>query len=148
MRPFVGQVWKECLLLHLVRHSGRSSIHVRRNRNLRPVDFKRGQEPSQRFVCRSNDARMESVACCQGDAIESFSFEGFHDVLNGLCSTCNNGHLRRVLVGSDDVTFCSIKDTFNSIVWAVTLAIKPLSSISTEPISVPRAAAAVEPRPC
>ena len=93
------------------------SIHVRRDRNLRPVDFKRGQEPAQWFVCRSNNARMESVACCQGDAIESFSFKDFHDVLNGLCSTCNNGHLRRVLVGGYDVAFCGIKDTFNSFVW-------------------------------
>ena len=94
-------------------HRVKRPVNVGRDGDGGPLKVEFFKEGAERCVGRGDDLGMEGVGRLQDGARHAFCFERGHGGLDRLGFAGDDGHLRRVLVGGNDVAVRGLKDALN-----------------------------------
>ena len=94
-------------------HRVEGPVNVGRDGDGGPLEVEFLEEGAERCVRGCDDFGMERVGGLQNGARHAFCFKRGHRGLHRLGFAGDDGHLRRVLVGGDDVTVRGLKDALN-----------------------------------
>ena len=94
----------------------KGTVNVGRDGDAWPSNLEPFEETAQGFVRWRHDSGMESMRCGQRHTIESLRFEGRHRRFDRCGFACDDGHLGRILVGGDHVTFGCVEYLLHLVV--------------------------------